>query len=87
MQKLIAHLCVPVCNITAAKDKFVLVFSYFVKLSPTNAYLLTIYGLVENYVRERCHITSSLYKTDTSLRRSVEASPEGVHFREVSLYF
>ena len=24
MQKLIAHLCVPVCNITAAKDKFVL---------------------------------------------------------------
>ena len=83
MQKLIARLYVPVCNITAAKNNFVPVFSYFIKLSPTNAYLLTIYGLVDNYVRDRCHITSSPYKTDTSLRRTVEAGPEGVRLREV----
>ena len=32
------------------------------------------------------YITLSLYKTDTSLRRTVEAGPEGVRLREVSLY-
>ena len=78
MQKLIARLYVPVCKITAAKNKFVPVFSYFIKLSPTNAY-----GLVDNYVRDRCNIISSLYKTNTSLRRTVEAGPEGVRLREV----
>ena len=42
------------------------------------------YGpVVDNYVRDRCHITLSLYKTDTSLRRTVEAGPEGVRLREV----
>ena len=42
------HGCyVPVCNITAAKNKFVPVFSYFIKLSSTNAY-----GLVDNFVRD-----------------------------------
>ena len=49
-------------------------FSYFIRLSPV---------LVGNYVRAQCHITSSLYKTDTSLRRTVEAGPEGVRLREV----
>ena len=44
------------------------------------------YGLVDDYVQDRCHITSSLYKTDTSLRRTVEAGPEGVRLREVWLY-
>ena len=71
MQKPIARFYIPVCNI-------VVVFSYFIKLSPTNDYLLTIYGLVDNYVRDQCHITLSLYKTDTSLRWTVEADPEGV---------
>ena len=43
------------------------------------------YDPVDNYVRDQCHITSSLYKTDTSLRRTVEAGPEGVRLREVWL--
>ena len=73
------HVCyVPVCNITAAKSKYVPVFSYFIKLSSTNAY-----GLVDNCVRDWCHITSGLNQTDTSLRRTVEAGPEGVRLREV----
>ena len=45
------------------------------------------YGLVDNYVLDPCHITSSLYKTDTSQRRTVEAGPEGVRLREVWLYY
>ena len=44
------------------------------------------YGLVDNCVRDRCYTTSSLNKTDTSLRRTVEAGPEGVRLREVWLY-
>ena len=35
------------------------------------------------YVTGVVLITSSLYKTDTSLRQTVEASPEGVCLREV----
>ena len=41
------------------------------------------YDLVDDYVQDRCHTTSSLYKTDTSLRRTVEAGPEGVRLKEV----
>ena len=41
------------------------------------------YGQVDNYVCDWCHVTSRLYKMDTSLRRTVEAGPEGVHLREV----
>ena len=43
------------------------------------------YGLVDNYVRDCCHITSSLYKTVASLRRTVEAGPEAVRLKEVWL--
>ena len=32
-------------------------------------------------MQDRCPITSSLYKTDTSLRRTVEAGPEGVRLK------
>ena len=41
------------------------------------------YSQIDNYVLDWCHITSSLYKTDTSLRWTVEAGLEGVHLREV----
>ena len=43
------------------------------------------YSQVDNYVPGWCRITSSLYKKDTSLRRTVEAGPEGVRLREVWL--
>ena len=42
------------------------------------------YSQVANYVRDRCHITSSLYKTDTSLRRTVDAGPEGLTVQCIS---
>ena len=44
---------------------------------------MSSYGQVDNYVCDWCHVTSRLYKTDTSLRRTVEAGPKGVHLREV----
>ena len=77
MQKLIACLYVPVCNINAAKTNFF--FQFPLILSNCHQQMCR-YGLVDNYVRDQCHITSSLYKTDTSLRQTVEASPEGVRF-------
>ena len=42
-----------------------------------------VYLSINNYVRDWCHITSSLYKTDTFLRRTVEAGPKGVRLREL----
>ena len=41
------------------------------------------YSQVDNCVRDWCHVTSSLYKMDTSLRQTVEAGPEGVSLRKV----
>ena len=59
-------------------------FSDFIKLSPTNAYLLNIwFGLPLSTVQDWRHITSSLYKTDTSLRRTVEVGPKGVRLKDV----
>ena len=45
-----------------------------------------LYCLVDHYVWARCHITSILYKMDTSLRLAVKAGPEGVRLGEVWLY-
>ena len=39
--------------------------------------------LFQNYW---CHLTSTLYKPDTSLRRTVGVSPDSVHLRESSLF-
>ena len=33
-----------------------------------------------------CHLTSTLYKPDTSLRQTVGVGPDGVRLRESSLY-
>ncbi len=33
-----------------------------------------------------CHVTSTLYKVDTSLKRTVGAGPDGVRLRESWLY-
>ena len=57
MYSVIARLSVPVSNITVVTNKFVPIFSYFIKLSP--------HGQVNKYIQDRCHITLSLSKTDS----------------------
>ena len=42
------------------------------------------YFIIKNYYW--CHIFSTLHKLDTSLRRTVRASPNGVPLRENWLY-
>ena len=67
MQNLIVRLYVPICNITAAKINL-FQFSLIILNCQQQMHIYWPYGLVDNYVQGRCHITSSLYMTDTSLR-------------------
>ena len=53
-------------------------FSYFVKLSTTNEYLLAILSQVDSYVR-----TSAILPRVSIRRTPVEAGPEGVRLKEL----
>ena len=79
-------------NVWLHSEKIILFFSYNVPVlavcsSSTDVYLLRKGSALQYYCRS--HITSTLYKPDTSLRWTVRAVPEGVLLREIDcmLYF
>ena len=67
-------------------DKFV-TFSLILLNCQQQSSIYWPYSQVDIYIWDRCHITSSLYNTDTSLRWTVAAGSECVRLREVWLYF